>query len=278
MYVGELPARPSSNERYDIGRNGSFSPEALEHWRSTLRWPTNSTNSNDSEHQCDVYYQRDAAEKKSTMLWAQNRCARSQNGSYLGDEFMMDCVARMVYMAMVCDTCKSSPDFYNANNLYMSRASVVTARVYRMAPADSCMLVAAFVIVSFYVAASMRNIFAAEMTRRAALPTRSTTGWCARKNCRSVIPDGWHLGLLLILFLRLCVFLPMAIMAVPLGVLFRGSNAVDIAMDTLAVLFLLEFDQLIFDHAMSLDVHLFVEKCGESHGGLAGLVQRCYHR
>ena len=230
-----------------------------------LTWPVaapsgSSPGSAPGRHQCEAYHlAKNRDPNFSRSGYAAQLCsaatATSNRSRWMGDDSQGDCVHRIQWMITVCEACKGeAPD--GRLLFYMSNHDVVSTRILSMRSFDLMMLAAAFLIVTLSAAGSLRSAAVVEMTRRSALAGEPAGTCCSR----SPIPNGWHVVLLLVLFCRLALFLPMAVMAVPLSVLFRGSTAIDIAMDTVAVLFLLEFDELVFSHGMSQDIRAYVSK------------------
>jgi hypothetical protein len=66
-----------------------------------------------------------------------------------------------------------------------------------------------------------------------------------------------------LMYLRWCILVPLVVMSTPLCVMYRGSDAVNVAMDTVAIMFVLNIDTLVFNHGISEDLKGFVVKYGK---------------
>ena len=118
----------------------------------------------------------------------------------------------------------------------------------------------------------LRDCAVVELTRRSVLAAdeqdrRAGGEWVNHINpislFRQHIPNMWHVAVMSLMYMRWCILIPLVIMSTPLCVMYRGSDAVNVAMDAVAVLFVLNIDTLVFNHGMSEDMKGYVMKYGE---------------
>ena len=63
------------------------------------------------------------------------------------------------------------------------------------------------------------------------------------------LSPGWRYGLAFVHFLRRWTFVPMIMMSIPLLVVQKGGDALNVSFNTVAVLFLLEIDNVCCEYA-----------------------------
>ena len=76
------------------------------------------------------------------------------------------------------------------------------------------------------------------------------------------LSKGWRLALGFLLWMRRWVFLPTLVMNVPILVLFKGGDALSVCLNTVAILFLCDIDNIFFDLALGERVRARVEDAG----------------
>ena len=70
----------------------------------------------------------------------------------------------------------------------------------------------------------------------------------------------WHLAMLLLRFVRQWVLIPLLTMAIPSMVLALGADAKNVALNSLAVLFLLDLDNMVFKIGLNEKTRTYLEK------------------
>ena len=171
------------------------------------------------------------------------------------------CEMRHSWLAQVCDQCKQHT---RGKDVYMTFHQIIDARILNMRTFEWLMLVMVMLVIAIRVSGVIRDTAVVELTRRS---TIFGTPWqgamlSPRRLC-ACFPDFWHVVVGSLYYLRWGLLLPLVIMAIPMCVLYRGSDAVNVAMDTVAIMFMLEIDRLIFEHGISEDTKLFVQKYGK---------------
>ena len=79
---------------------------------------------------------------------------------------------------------------------------------------------------------------------------------------RREIHHGWRFAIGLLNMLRLCGFLPFLLGAVMMLVLVRGANVLAVCLNAVAVLFLVELDNLVFSHGLGEETRAEAEEFG----------------
>ena len=73
---------------------------------------------------------------------------------------------------------------------------------------------------------------------------------------------GWRLALSFLLWMRRWVFLPSLVVDVPMIVLNKGGDALSVCLNTVAILFLCDIDNIFFDLVLGERVRARVEDAG----------------
>ena len=76
------------------------------------------------------------------------------------------------------------------------------------------------------------------------------------------LSKGWRLALGFLLWMRRWVFLPSLVMSVPILVLYKGGDALSVCLNTVAILFLCDIDNIAFDLVLGERVRARVEDAG----------------
>ena len=76
------------------------------------------------------------------------------------------------------------------------------------------------------------------------------------------LSKGWQLGLKFLLWARRWFFLPSLVLSVPTLVLFKGGDALNVCLNTVAILFLCDIDNMAFDLVLGERVRARVEDAG----------------
>ena len=125
-------------------------------------------------------------------------------------------------------------------------------------------LALAAVVTALTLSSELRDITFTEISQRTAmLATYDTNGsgvvgysefFAAMK-----AGDLTYFFLYTLVFLRQFVFLPLLLATIPLLVLTQGANAVGICMNTVAVLFLLDLDNLVYEYGINERTKTYLE-------------------
>jgi hypothetical protein len=116
-----------------------------------------------------------------------------------------------------------------------------------MGPADNITLVFAAFIVAFTVVGELKDIELCSM---------------AVAHAGDKLSKGWWLALRFVLWMRRWVFLPILVVNVPFLVLYKGGDALSVCLNTVAILFLCDIDNIAFDLALGERVRARVEDAG----------------
>jgi hypothetical protein len=177
------------------------------------------------------------------------------------------CEGRFKWLAHVCDQCKQHT---RGKDVYMTFHQIINARILNMRTFEWFMLIMVMLIISIRTSGAIRDTAVVELTRRSTLLSKehqnANMSCLAMMNPRRLItcfPNFWHVVVGSLYYLRWGLLLPLVIITIPMCVLYRGSDAVNVAMDTVAIMFMLEIDRLIFEHGISEDTKLFVQKYGK---------------
>ena len=116
-----------------------------------------------------------------------------------------------------------------------------------MGPADDVALVFASFIVAFTVVGELKDIELCSM---------------AVAHAGDKLSKGWRLALGFLLWMRRWVFLPSLVTTVPILVLFKGGDALSVCLNTVAILFLCDIDNIFFELVLGERVRARVEDAG----------------
>ena len=144
---------------------------------------------------------------------------------------------------LMCDACT------NAQGEYVHTLQAISDRRNAMRGSDWTALLLASIVVAFGVFGEVRDAMMCEFAIAA-----------IRK--RSEVPRGWRYAMGLLNLLRLFGFLPFILWSVIALVVFRGGSALAICLNTVAVLFLVELDNLAFSHGLREKMRVEAEEFG----------------
>ena len=125
--------------------------------------------------------------------------------------------------------------------------SLIAGNLAAMGPFDDVALVFAAFIVAFTVVGELKDIELCSM---------------AVAHAGDKLSKGWRLALGFLLWMRRWVFLPTLVTNVPALVLFKGGDALSVCLNTVAILFLCDIDNIAFDLALGERVRARVEDAG----------------
>ena len=129
----------------------------------------------------------------------------------------------------------------------LTERSLTTGNLSAMGPFDDVALVFASFIVAFTVVGELKDIELCSM---------------AVAHAGDNLSKGWRLALGFLLGMRRWVFLPTLVLNVPFLVLFKGGDALSVCLNTVAILFLCDIDNIAFDLALGERVRARVEDAG----------------
>ena len=124
---------------------------------------------------------------------------------------------------------------------------VVGGNLAAMGPFDTVALAFASFIIAFTVVGELKDIELCSM---------------AVAHAGDKLSKGWRLALGFLLGMRRWVFLPALVMNVPLLVLIKGGDALSVCLNTVAILFLCDIDNIAFALALGERVRARVEDAG----------------
>ena len=124
---------------------------------------------------------------------------------------------------------------------------LAAANLAAMGPLDDIALVFASFIVAFTVVGELKDIELCSM---------------AVAHAGDKLSKGWRLALGFLLWMRRWVFLPALVMDVPMLVLLKGGDALSVCLNTVAILFMCDVDNIAFDLALGERVRARVEDAG----------------
>ena len=125
--------------------------------------------------------------------------------------------------------------------------SLAAANLAAMGPFDTVALVFASFIVAFTVVGELKDIELCSM---------------AVAHAGDKLSKGWRLALGFLLGMRRWVFLPALVANVPMLVIFKGGDALSVCLNTVAILFLCDIDNIFFDLVLGERVRARVENAG----------------
>eukprot|EP01051_Picozoa_sp_SAG22_P006936 SAG22_NODE_470_length_10142_cov_13.947227_10_plen_456_part_00 len=143
----------------------------------------------------------------------------------------------------------------------LTQDSLMAGNVAAMGPFDNVALVFAAFIVAFTVVGELKDIELCSM---------------AVAHAGDKLSKGWRLALGFLLWMRRWVFLPPLVMNVHGLVLYKGGDALSICLNTVAILFMCDIDNIAFDLALGERVRARVEDAGRvelDDGEAAGLAR-----
>jgi hypothetical protein len=146
-------------------------------------------------------------------------------------------------VASWCETCVRSDGTVDP----MTAISLMAANLAAMGPADHLALSFAAFIVAFTVVGELKDIELCAM---------------AIAHAGDKLSKGWRLALGFLLWMRRWFFLPALVLTVPALVLYKGSDALSVCLNTVAMLFLCDIDNIAFDLALGERVRARVEATG----------------
>ena len=129
----------------------------------------------------------------------------------------------------------------------MTGAALAAQNLFAMGSFDIVALIFAAVFVSFTVIGELKDI------RLCAI---------AIAHADTKLNQGWRLALGFLVWLRRWVFLPSLVMTMPVLVLYKGGDALSICLNTVALLFLCDIDNIAFDLVLGERVRARVEDAG----------------
>ena len=144
---------------------------------------------------------------------------------------------------IMCDACT------NAQGKVVNAAQAISDRRNAMHGSDWTALLLASIVVAFGVFGEVRDAMMCEFA-------------IAAIRERSEVPGGWRYAMGLLNLLRLFGFLPFILGSVVKLVVFRGGSALAICLNTVAVLFLVELDNLAFSHGLREKMRVEAEEFG----------------
>jgi len=143
-------------------------------------------------------------------------------------------------VASWCETCVRNDGTVHA-------VDVVAGNLAAMGPFDHVALAFAAFIVAFTVVGELKDIELCSM---------------AIAHAGERLSKGWRRALGFLLGMRRWVFLPALVANVPILVQFKGGDALSICLNTVAILFLCDIDNITFDLALGERVRARVEDAG----------------
>eukprot|EP01045_Picozoa_sp_COSAG04_P010169 COSAG04_NODE_615_length_11914_cov_12.688447_10_plen_512_part_00 len=129
----------------------------------------------------------------------------------------------------------------------MTGDTLIDANVAAMGRMDEVALVFATFIVAFTVVGELKDIEICSM---------------AVAHAGDRLSKGWRLALGFLLWMRRWLFLPGLVMNVPALVLYKGGDALSVCLNTVAILFLCDIDNICFALALGERVRARVEDAG----------------
>ena len=146
-------------------------------------------------------------------------------------------------VASWCETCVRNDGTVDP----LTEDSLIADNLAAMGPFDHVALVFAAFIVAFTVVGELKDIELCSM---------------AVAHAGDKLSKGWQLALGFLLGMRRWVFLPTLVMNVPVLVLAKGGDALSVCLNTVAILFLCDIDNIAFDLALGERVRARVEDAG----------------
>ena len=125
--------------------------------------------------------------------------------------------------------------------------SLIAANLAAMGAFDDVALVFASFIVAFIVVGELKDIELCSI---------------AVTHAGEKLSAGWRLALRFVLWMRRWVFLPALVSDVPILVIIKGGDALSVCLNTVAILFLCDIDNIAFDLALGERVRARVEDAG----------------
>ena len=136
----------------------------------------------------------------------------------------------------------------------MGATSLIAGNLTTMGTFDDAALVFAAFIVAFTVVGELKDIQLCSI---------------AIAHADDKLSKGWRIALSFLLGIRRWVFLPSLVATVPNLVLLKGGDALSVCLNTVAILFLCDIDNIVFDLALGERVRARVEGAGRVELGSA---------
>ena len=129
----------------------------------------------------------------------------------------------------------------------LTAPSLIAANLAAMGTMDTVALVFAAFIVVFTVVGELKDIELCSM---------------AVAHAGDRLSKGWRLALRFLLWMRRWCFLPFLVIDVPVLVMFKGGDALSVCLNTVAILFLCDIDNIVFALVLGERVRARVEDAG----------------
>jgi len=129
----------------------------------------------------------------------------------------------------------------------MTGPGLLRSNIAAMGPFDNVALVFAAFVVAFTVVGELKDIQLCSM---------------AVAHVGGKLSKGWRLALGFLLWMRRWVFLPALVVNAPMLVVWKGGDALSVCLNTIAILFLCDIDNIAFDLALGERVRARVEDAG----------------
>ena len=143
----------------------------------------------------------------------------------------------------MCEACT------NAEGEFVTEYQAIDERVASMRISDWTALLLASFVIAFGVFGEVRDAMLCEFSMAAIRQKKE-------------VPRVWREAIGLLNLFRLFGFLPFIVMSVVQLVLYRGASALAICLNTVAVLFLVELDNLAFSHGLNEETRMEAEEFG----------------
>lgn len=146
-------------------------------------------------------------------------------------------------VASWCETCVRNDGTVDP----LTEGSLLAGNIAVMGPFDDVALAFTSLIVAFTVVGELKDIELCSM---------------AVAHAGDKLSKGWRLALGFLLWMRRWVFLPALVQTVPTLVLYKGGDALSICLNTVAILFMCDIDNIFFDLVLGERVRARVEDAG----------------